>query len=280
MQLKKIAAVAALVAGAAPAFATIAYGTQNSGNGELFLSVIDNSARISYTLDLGVFQNAFLANAQAATGYDYSVAVNDAQWTNFLSRVNAANLTWAVMANETTGGTAVGGQRTFTTVTAGQEAQLATWTNQLFSLGTSTTQMGNFFTGLASTGTHGTAFTTNGSSVNAESDPGRGFFGETGGLTPDFNGNATGIFTTTNAVGTSSQFFYVTRSGLDQAGLVQLDRFDNASKVASFSFGQNAQGAYTLSYHLAAAVPEPGTYGLMLAGLAAVGFVARRRKGA
>lgn len=36
---------------------------------------------------------------------------------------------------------------------------------------------------------------------------------------------------------------------------------------------------YNLAFHAVAAVPEPETYALMLAGIAAVGFVARRRKG-
>ena len=65
----------------------------------------------------------------------------------------------------------------------------------------------------------------------------------------------------------------------------------SATTFATLSAGAAAGKAY-LNIHnaafpggeirgfLAAPVPEPGTYGLMLGGLAAVGFIARRRKAA
>lgn len=278
MMFKKIAAAAALLA-AAPAFAAIASGT--SGNGELFLVVADSAAKVSYTLDLGVTQNDFFVVGQADAGYTRDWALNDAQFASFIGAAAEANLQWAVMANETTGGTAVGAQRTFSTFRVGTEALLGQWVNGLFSAGTATTQMGTFFTGVNTTGTHGTPgvplnFGVNGSSFNRETDPNRGYFGEANGLTPSFNNNTPSGLVNINDVNVSSNFYYITRSGTDQLAPVLVDPFNNAAAMGKFTLQRDDTGRYNLDYTIPA-VPEPGTYGLLLAGLAAVGFVARRR---
>jgi hypothetical protein len=278
MMFKKIAAAVALVA-AAPAFAAIAIGT--TGNGELFLTVQDAQAKVSYTLDLGIRQNDFLTLGQSETGYQRNWALTgDSYFAQFLSVASEANFAWAVLANDATGIATVGGYRTFTTVRAGQEAAVGGWTNQLFTNGTAVGQFGTFFDGINRTGSHGNlppaaiSFDVNGSSVNYELDPGRAYFGELGGATPNFNGTAP--FFNTNAVNVASNFVYVTRSSPDQAAGVLVDQFDNSVFDGKFTLQRNAAGAYNLNYTLQP-VPEPSTYGLLLAGLAAVGFVARRR---
>jgi hypothetical protein len=42
--------------------------------------------------------------------------------------------------------------------------------------------------------------------------------------------------------------------------------------------GGTMQGTYPISQSITAAVPEPETYAMMLAGLGLLGFVARRRR--
>jgi len=42
--------------------------------------------------------------------------------------------------------------------------------------------------------------------------------------------------------------------------------------------GTDSEGLHSVSFQMAAAVPEPETYAMLLAGLGLLGFVARRRK--
>lgn len=86
----------------------------------------------------------------------------------------------------------------------------------------------------------------------------------TGGLTQTFD--STNItFASTNGNQAYSQ--YVQFTGLDGVKITSLS-FDNVPSADAFE---------TANYSIAP-VPEPETYALLLAGLGAVGFVARRRR--
>ena len=67
----------------------------------------------------------------------------------------------------------------------------------------------SFYSAVNGTGTHKTDL--NGSSVNAETDPGRSYYGEASGLTPTMSPNFQ--FNNSNLYGETSGLFYVTRSG-------------------------------------------------------------------
>lgn len=81
----------------------------------------------------------------------------------------------------------------------------------------------------------------------------------------------------------------VTFSGADLGVLSNPDFAANGNNANSrlFTIGTNGGTlinsitfrSHGIAFEVAAAIPEPGTYALMLAGLAAVGFVVRRRKG-
>lgn len=79
-------------------------------------------------------------------------------------------------------------------------------------------------------------------------------------------------FSNLNAVGTDSAFYKVSGSSSSAGAFVLLDKFNNAQKQASWAFDGSS-----LNYSLAP-VPEPESYALMLAGIAAVGLMIKRRR--
>lgn len=244
-----------------------------SGNGELFLSVFDGDVKVSYTLDLGTTLDDFFVDGQQDAGNQRFWEVDDTRWTTFLSQVNTSSLRWSVLGFDTTGGTAAGAYRMFTTVKQGDEARIDTLTNQLFFNGIGATQGGTFFAGVNNTGTHGALnvaldYAINGSSVNGDAESGNGYYGYGGaGLTPTLNGNAP--FDLSNEVGDSSWFYYLTRSGTNQLDTVTVDEFDNLNPGTSgdgywgFIYVDPAlypdspyAGSYLLSYTISPYLPQ------------------------
>lgn len=272
MKLKLIAAAAAL---AAAGTASAAIAPYTSGNGELYLAVQDPVTQVSFVLDLGINVDSFVANGEVlGASFSWSVAGN-ANWAAFLDLTTAANRNWSVLGGDSTGNTSPGSQRLYTTITntgtrAAQETLIETTTNGNFSNGLGSTQAGNFFSAINATGTHVPAsdFSVNGSSVNAIADSGASYFGEPGGTGPTLNGGAR--WNSGNAIGASSNFFYVTRSGSATGGFVFGDPF-----AVGDIYGEWAFNGETLTYTL---VPEPSTYATMALGLLAVGLFAYRRR--
>ncbi|MFN0161859.1 MAG: PEPxxWA-CTERM sorting domain-containing protein, partial [Burkholderiales bacterium] len=81
----------------------------------------------------------------------------------------------------------------------------------------------------------------------------------------------------TGALGESLNFYFVARSAVGgNGGPPTRDQFDNVHGAAKWTFSQAAGGGdYSLTY--TAPIPEPETWALMLAGMALVGGIARRR---
>jgi hypothetical protein len=284
---RTLVAAALLAAFGLTAHAAIAPGT--SGNGELFFTIQDPEVKVSYTLDLGIRMNDFIGGEGAPTGtgigdglgvaLSFAVAA-DPLWADFLSQVSVDALRWAVIAIDSTGNNNPHQQRLLTTsaydpakTLAENEAPLRNVGNQGFSLGTSAVQAGNFFNAINNTGSHPpqSDYTINGSSINPETESGRAYFGEAGGLTPTYNGGF-GNARSTNVVGGQSFFYYVTRSSTSNltTAKVLIDAFGNDIGMGVWAFdGQ------TLSY--TTPVPEPGTYALMLLGMAGIGALVRHR---
>ena len=268
----------ALALAAAPSQAAIASST--TGNGELFMSVFDATAKVSYTFDTGVLMDDFFVFGQQDSGSQRFWQIDDANWTDFLSRVNVSNLRWAVMAGDSSGTQLAGGTRLFTTLSltpAGTGPDYVTNgpTNTQFTSGLGSTQLGTFISGVNVTGTHGAPgaasidYSVNGSSVNAQTDPGINYFGEPGGTGPDFNTNMRNLHLD-NAVGQSSFFYYITRTNSPTGGIgngilkATFDEFDNLGHDGYFGFTyvdallyptSPFAGKYLLSYTIASALP-------------------------
>jgi len=249
----------ALTSALSVAAAQAAIAPASSGNGELFLNVVDAVARVSYAFDLGVRMDDFFISGQPDGGTQRFWVVDTPVWRTYLGQVSAADLTWSVLAADSVGSTGVGLQRLYTTVKQGDEAKVAGLTNPQLTNGIGGAQGGNFFGTvnsvlLAQNGqsTHSLPDPAvaptdydgiHGDSFSRTTDTGFGYYGKTGGLTATLNGNAP--FSAVNAVGKSSWFYYLTRSGASSTGKVLVDEFDNGDGANAAS-GHDGHFGFTL----------------------------------
>lgn len=248
-----------------PIDAKYANGRSVAGNPELFLSVYDSEAKLSYTLDLGLDMDSFWINAQQDAGSQWFKALDDENWSSFLGLVNKGNLRWTVLSADDAGGTLKGQKRLFMTVKQGGEKNIANWTNQQFTNAIGAGKFAPFISSVNQTGTHAVPqndYQTNGSGIISGQDPvlKAGYFG--GDRLNATLGATTSGFEVDNAVGQSSWFYYITRSGANQIEKVVVDEFDNLDHDAYWGFtyvdpAQHPQspyaGKYLLSYTMQAA---------------------------
>lgn len=280
----KLLAVAALVASSLPATAAISRPSLGTGDSEMFFTVYNDTVKVSYTLDLGVFGNSFISLADGNNnGYQRSWSMDEffATYLNTAGN-NVADWRWMVQGADMVG--------------------LAT-PNQRYVLSTVTQGQGLLATTGASVGATSNAGVTNSAGAwdayiniinNGQGNAPFDDFTKNGGYTstdpsldyailPQFINNRGGVnnfaFSADNAVGAESSFVYFTRSSTSNlaSAKVIVNPFNNSQFEGKFNFFQNAQGQYELTYNLQA-VPEPGAVAMMLAGLGAVGFVGRRRR--
>jgi len=257
MKLKLIALAAMLAAGSAQA--TIVDGS--TGNGELFMTVLDSVGQQSYTLDLNLTMNDFLAGI-AVSGASYNYA-SDANMSSFLSMVAPADksgLKFAIGAMDTVGATATDFHRYITTASV---IDAATDTNlNLKQLGTSGAQFLGNTNGLIGAGN--SLIVTDPALI---AYAGSAQWGDNWGSA--FNGTSTGL------IGGDLNMYL-----LAQTTGAFAPRNNPSVYSALAQSGNQVVANLDMNGNLtiAAAVPEAETYAMMLAGLGLVGFMAARRR--
>jgi hypothetical protein len=247
-----LAALAALSFVAAPSFAKV----QTAGDiGQAEYVLVATNGAGSYFQDLGVSTDG-LASLLSTTG-TFSQSVTGTEYTKFLN-FGGANTQWSVIAVQPLAdGFSPGEINAWTTVNVNQK------------LGTVQNSQSN-----DATSNLAVAFAKadNASNPKVANNQLASAFGTSTYFTNSlvsFNG----YFNARNAVGaTNVQLAYLTPSN------------DVTDAPSLYEVLKNSQGnAYAASFNgstvsITAAVPEPSSYAMLAAGLAVVGFVARRRK--
>lgn len=258
MKLKLIAA-AALLAATGAANAAIDNGI-SSGNGELFFSAWDGAN--SYTFDLNTSISAFEAGVAAVGAIDQTFSL-DALFNTYLSTANLSNLVWNIVASDGTGARRI--INTFSTLPA---------TTIAADIARSTTgAIGSFVTAV------NTGITSQGGVNSAVFAAGTAGYANNTAPTPLRFGANNGGGINFNNTGTVANNSY--ESGL---GLMRLDGAQGGTALTTYTpytDGGLAVRAYfdaSMGTVTIAAVPEPETYALLLAGLGLMGAIARRRR--
>ncbi|MEW5789143.1 MAG: PEPxxWA-CTERM sorting domain-containing protein [Pseudomonadota bacterium] len=269
MKMKLLIAALALASGSANA----AMDNSLSGNGSLVLTVIDNLTGVSLTVDLGMNLEDFLptgsmVNTGASASWDLTANPDySAAWTEYLGATgDLSNDTWVVWAVDQTGTTA-GSDRILSTSRDPITLVDDITNSQTIGIGS---KMDTYINAVNQYDNHSTV--ANGASVTYTSDN-SAFAGQGSafGLSGKLGNNGSGTWVSWDNIGDSMSFYMVSNNSGSLLSKATVDTFDNAYGVSTWTFDANGQLVY------AAAVPEPETYALMLAGLGLVGFAARRR---
>lgn len=265
------------------AHATVALGN----NAELFLSVFDPTSEKSYMRDLGVTLPNFLPNSATrptdgaafafgaaptyqsgsvlAAGYGFSFAL-DPVLTTFLaqSAAHLEDLVWNIGALDNS---SLGNPTKILTTTNATAASIAAMTNSNYNQAINSAGPPSYVTTSNTLGTHPGGIAVNGSNTAVAAN-GLAYF-------PTIYGSNLGSFasfSTTAGLGGSLSSYIISSSGAVLTDPVAAAAFRDAAGEGIWSLSD----AGVLSYSVAA-IPEPGTYALLGAGLLMLGAIARRR---
>lgn len=259
-KLKAVIAAVALSIGAGAASAAIVQ--PSTGDGEMFLTVWDSVANVSYTRQLEINLGAF-------TGTSNLSFAGDSLFASTFAGSSASNIMWNVVAGDNTPGSNQN--------TNGNLRLLTTSTNTVGS-GISLTNAG-LNAASNNTNTFVSALNAMGCDLNpscATSDPSDAGFGGGGGWGPSF-GNVGNVSNAGGGFG-SLNFWYLTGGGGTIATQVSKTRFNALDGVNPAVWTLGTDGGLMYSVGSVSAVPVPAAVWLFGSGLVGLVGVARRRR--
>lgn len=284
----KLLALAALAVVSSSSFAAIQ--DASTGNSELLANfrfygnTVDTSNNtggddMSALFDLGVNMDTFLANRNVSgftQTFDLTTSNYGGAWAALQTFAGAstANIEFNVIALDNTNQNTTGGARYMTTTVAN------TFPSQLNGATNNMQSVNQYVAANQARGTHATE--VNGASTATSLDANNIYFGKVNGTTD--GDNWAGFSTDSTAkVGVDQNFYFLTTSsGVSSAQATKLAfgyDLDGNGSLGATEMGKwtvNA-AAGTLTFTNPAAVPEPETYAMLLAGLGLVGSILRRR---
>lgn len=278
-----VAAAAALMA-VSGAHAGISLPTNTSfGNSSVLFVAWDQNANISMVADLGInmadlLPGSALATAGAVATWNFNTNTSslsgvtgnawDAAFSTFKATQSGDDFRWGVIAADSIAGNVSGsntilGRGMLATGLATEAQMLAA--NTSAPTGNALTAANNFWAAAQNLGTVNTA---NNGAGTATSGP--GYLGTA--MRDDFSGQLTWKYMVANGITSTMQY--------QQQVVADPTVFQIGDPTATNTLSSNPM---TFRFDIATgdlvlAVPEPGTYAMLLAGLAVVTLVARRRK--
>lgn len=281
--LKALVAAVALSAAAMSANAAVEQGGNTGTGSDLVFSAWDSVAGVGYTYDLNwdKYLNDFvgvdyaanatgnanlLANAKVgASMIGAGGLIYDDVLTGLPFGADVSNVQWSLGAFDASGRT-----RMLTTKDSLDAAPFASTSNQVKSavtgFSTYVAQADGFISGPAATDA-----ALDGYAVTSDTN-GAAYAGLLGA---GYNNNVADL---TNTLGSESFMYLLAQSTQANSNLAALQTqltALNGDKIVAKTYLQNGQ--WRLNISAVAAVPEPESYAMFLAGLGLMGFIARRR---